>query len=237
MSKDKKAREARDLLLSEYHAVLSTHSVDVAGYPFGSVVPYCLNKEGKPVILISAIAQHTKNILADPRVSLIATESDADDLQTVGRVTCIGDAVKLVEDDTDSIDRYYNYFPQSRDYHKTHDFNFYSIQPVRVRFIGGFGQIYWVEKYDFLLVNPFSFDEEKSMIDHMNTDHLEAIQHYCDSYEIHYPPDDIPVMVGIDSEGFHLRTGARIHRINFTEPVVTAEEVRKALVNMAKLEL
>jgi len=234
MDNDKNSTEARNLLLSKYQAILSTHSVDVAGYPFGSVVPYCLNKAGEPVILISTIAQHTKNILSDSKVSLIATEGNADDLQTVGRVTYIGDAEKLDEDDIDSMERYYNYFPQSRGYHKTHDFNFYSIQAVRVRFIGGFGQIYWIEKNDFLLTNPFSFDEEKRMIDHMNADHLEAIKHYCDLYDIHTSYDDIPVMVGIDSEGFHLRTGARIHRINFTEPVVTATEVRKSLVDMAK---
>ena len=237
MSKDKIAREARGLLLSEYQAILSTHSVDVSGYPFGSVVPYCLNRTGKPVILISDIAQHTKNILTDPRVSLIAIDRDADDPQTVGRVTCIGDAVKLDENDTDCIERYYNYFPQSRDYHTTHDFNFYSIEPVRVRFIGGFGQIYWIGKEDFVLSNPFSFNEEKSMIDHMNTDHLEAIQHYCKLYDIKYSANDVPVMVGIDSEGFHLRTGARIHRINFTKAVVTAGEVRKVLVDMAKSDL
>jgi len=234
MSKDKKSKGARDLLLSEYQAFLSTHSVEVSGYPFGSVVPYCLNKEGEPVILISDIAQHTINISSDPRVSLIATDGNADDLQTVARVTYIGNAVKLDEDDTDSIERYYNYFPQSHDHHKTYDFNFYSIKPVRIRFIGGFGKNNWIEKDEFLFTNPFSFDEEKQMIDHMNADYLESIKHYCDLCGIHYSPDNIPVMVGIDSEGFHLRTGTRIHRINFTEPVHTAEEARKLLVDIAE---
>jgi heme oxygenase (biliverdin-IX-beta and delta-forming) len=234
MSNVKKAKEARKLLLSEYQAILSTHSVDVDGYPFGSVVPYCLNKEGKPVILISRIAQHTKNILSNPKVSLIATEGDADDLQTVGRITYIGNAEKLDENDGDSIERYYSYFPDSRDYHKIHDFDFYQIQAVRIRFIGGFGEIYWVEKEDFLLANPFSFDEEKKMVDHMNVDHVEAIKHYCDSYEIPYSNEGVPVMIGIDSEGFNLRNRARIYRINFSEPVTTAIEVRKVLVEMAK---
>ena len=64
MSKSaKQVKQARDLLLSQYQGVLSTHSVDVVGYPFGSVVPYCLNKAGEPIILISSIAQHFKNIL------------------------------------------------------------------------------------------------------------------------------------------------------------------------------
>lgn len=234
MNKDKKSKQARNLLLSQYQGILSTHSIDVAGYPFGSVVPYCLNKEGLPIILISSIAQHTKNILSDPKVSLTVTEGDADDSQTVGRVTYIGDAELIDQHDSDSAERYYNYFPQSRGYHQTHDFDFYCIKPVRVRFIGGFGQIYWIEKEDFLLSNPFSLDEEQQMLDHMNADHLAAIQHYCDTFKIDYETTLDPVMIGIDSEGFHLRLGSRIHRINFTESVATAAEVRKTLVAMAK---
>jgi putative heme iron utilization protein len=234
MNKDIKEKQARALLLSEYQGILSTHSVDVEGYPFGSIVPYCLNEAGLPIILISTIAQHTKNILSDPKVSLTVTEGEADDLQTVGRVTYIGDAQLLDKDDTDSAERYYNFFPQSRGYHQTHDFNFYCIKPVRVRFIGGFGQIYWIEKDDFLLSNPFSLDEEKKMFDHMNADHLEAIRHYCDVFAIPLDASAVPAMVGIDSEGFHLRVGARIHRINFNESVTTAGEVRKTLVAMAK---
>ncbi len=234
MNNGQKAKEARTLLLSEYQAILSTHSVDVDGYPFGSIVPYCLNKDGKPIILISNIAQHTKNILADAKISLIATESGVDDLQTVGRITYIGNAEKLDDDDIESTERYYSYFPQSRDYHKTHGFDFYQLQLVRVRFIGGFGQIYWLEKDNFLLANPFSFEEEKRMIVHMNADHLDAIRYYCDSFEIQHSSDDMPVMVGIDSEGFNLRIGARIYRINFKTPVTTTVEVRKTLVEMAK---
>jgi heme oxygenase (biliverdin-IX-beta and delta-forming) len=234
MNKEKKAKAARNLLLSQYQGALSTHSVDVAGYPFGSVVPYCLNKSGLPIILISTIAQHTKNIKSDPKVSLLVTEPDADDVQTVGRTTYIGDAEILDQNDVDSIERYYQYFPQSRDYHLTHDFNLYYIKPTCIRFIGGFGQIYWIEKEEFLLANPFGLAEEKQMLDHMNADHLDAIRHYCDVCTIFYNESQSPEMVGIDSEGFHLRIGSRIYRINFTEPVTTAGAVRKALVDMAK---
>tara|TARA_R110002074_G_scaffold402070_1_gene603124 strand:- start:44928 stop:45641 length:714 start_codon:yes stop_codon:yes gene_type:complete len=234
MNKSEKSSQARKLLLSEYQGILSTHSIDIPGYPFGSVVPYCTNKNGLPIILISTIAQHTKNILANPKVSLTITEGNADNLQTVGRVTYVGDAEKLTEEDAESVERYYSYFPLSRGYHQTHDFSFYCINPVRIRFIGGFGQIYWVEKDDFLLANPFSFDEEKKMFEHMNVDHMEAIKHYCDLYNIDYLESDLPEMVGIDSEGFHLRVGARVHRIGFTETVTSAGAVRKVLVDMAK---
>ena len=236
MSKSESAKQARDLLLQEYQGILCTNSNEMPGYPFGSVVPYCLDRYGQPVILISTIAQHTKNILSDNKVSLIVTEGDADDLQTVGRVTYIGDARKLDEQDNDTMERYYEYFPQSRGYHKTHDFDFYTIDIQRVRYIGGFGKIYWVEKDKFLMPNPFDHEKEQGMLQHMNKDHADAIRHYCDLFDIHLTDKQMPVLAGIDSEGFHVRIGKRIHRINFKEPVNTGEEVRKALVEMARQE-
>tara|TARA_B110000196_G_scaffold305348_1_gene302847 strand:+ start:60 stop:770 length:711 start_codon:yes stop_codon:yes gene_type:complete len=234
MNKTQISIDARNIFLSEYKAVLSTHSVDVIGYPFGSIVPYCLNKIGLPIILISKIAQHTKNINSNAKVSLIVVEGGADDSQTVGRVTFLGDAELVGKKDNDSAERYYNYFPQSRDYHKTHDFDFYIIKPVRIRFIKGFGQIYWIEKNNFQLANPFIFEEEQKMLNHMNIDHIDTIRHYCDVYNINYKTPELPEMVGIDSEGFNLRIGHKIHRINFIEPVTTVDAVRKALVEMAK---
>lgn len=234
MNKTQISIDARNIFLSEYQAVLSTHSIDVRGYPFGSIVPYCINKVGLPIILISKIAQHTKNIVSNTKVSLIVIEDNADDLQTVGRVTFLGDAELVEKNDNDSAERYYNYFPQSRDYHKTHDFDFYVIKPVRIRFIKGFGQVYWIEKNNFQLANPFIFEEEQEMLNHMNIDHIDTIRHYCDIYNIHYRMLQLPKMVGIDSEGFNLRVGSKIHRIKFVQPVTTVNAVRRALVQMAK---
>ncbi len=230
----KSAKQARDLFNSEYQGILCTHSIDVEGYPFGSVVPYCLGNNGQPVILISTIAQHTKNILSNTKVSLIATEGQADDSQTVGRITYLGDARQISDSDEDTMERYYTFFPQSRGYHKTHDFNFYTIDLVRARYIGGFGKIFWVEKEQFLKANPFSFEEEQSMVNHMNTDHPDALTHYCSLFDIPNEEQNQPVMVGIDSEGFHLSIGARIHRIQFEQEISEAIDVRQALVAMAK---
>jgi len=82
-----KKSAARDLLLQESFGVLSTMSLDVPGYPFGSVTPYCVDDECRPLIYISHIAQHTRNIIADPRVSLTVVENnvDSDDVQAHGR--------------------------------------------------------------------------------------------------------------------------------------------------------
>src|SRR5678815_6011059 len=145
---------ARDLFLRESFGVLSTISLDVGGYPFGSVTPYCVDPMCRPVIYISPIAQHTKNIVADPRVSLTVVErTDSDDVQAHGRVTCIANAVET--DDRDAAERYFRHFPSSRQYDRTHAFTFFRLELIRIRFIGGFGQIFWVAPDEFSLRNPF----------------------------------------------------------------------------------
>ena len=234
-NKEKSGKAARSLMMSEYQGILSTLSVEAQGYPFGSVTPYCFDRQGRPVILISRIAQHTKNIMADPKVSLIAIERDADDIQDNGRVTYLGEARQVSADDTDTMERYYRFFPDARDYHKTHDFDFYHLEFYRVRFIGGFGKIYWVEHNSFLKENPFSPDEETRAIEHMNRDHTDAIKHYCGLGNIPVTGDEPPVMVGIDGEGFNLLLGKRIHRFGFAEPVGTMQELRTELARLAKL--
>ena len=236
MSKtDQAAQQARALLQSQCNGVLSTLSIDMPGYPFGSITPFCLDGDGRPIILISTIAQHTCNIKADNKVSLISYDPFTDDSQASGRTTYLADAVL---NDSDVVaERYYRFYPNSRGFHKSHDFNFYTLDCVRVRYIGGFGEIYWVEKADFLKANPFHFEEETGMVDHMNDDHQDAINHYCDLFDIAYDTENLPKLVGIDSEGFHLRVNSRLHRIRFDSPISDTMEARQALVELARRPL
>lgn len=235
INNEQSGQAARSLMMSEYQGILSTHSLEAQGYPFGSVTPYCFDRQGRPVIQISRIAQHTKNILADPKVSLLVMERNGDDVQANGRVTYLGQAQQVAPDDKDTIERYYRFFPDARDYHKTHDFDFYRLEFYRVRFIGGFGKIYWVEREDFLKENPFSPGEEAQAIEHMNQDHTDAIDHYRQLGNIPVREGEHPIMAGIDSEGFNLLLGKRIHRFDFPEPVGTMQELRSELIRLAKL--
>ena len=79
--------------------MLSTHSQAMPGFPFGSVVPYCLDANGWPLILISRIAQHTKNLQADPRCSLLVAERGAEDVQATGRLTLLAEAAEAIARD------------------------------------------------------------------------------------------------------------------------------------------
>ncbi|MCY4263969.1 MAG: DUF2470 domain-containing protein [Gammaproteobacteria bacterium] len=231
---EKAALEARRLFLSEYQGVLSTHSVDVPGYPFGSIVPFCLDHQGRPVIQISKIAQHTKNIVANPKVSLIVSESGVDDAQAHGRVTYLGKAGKVPDVDTDTEQRYFSFFPSARGNYNAHDFDFYYIELTRLRFIGGFGQIYWIDPVLFQRSSPFKPEQERGAVEHMNEDHLDAIQHYCTLDQLELSSDDPPVLAGVDGEGFHIRVGQRIYRHQFEQPVSNSQQLRESLVELAR---
>ncbi|MGH8492527.1 MAG: HugZ family protein [Moraxellaceae bacterium] len=225
---------ARELLLSVSQGVLSTQSKEMPGYPFGSVVPYCLNAAGEPVFLISDIAQHTKNVKADARCSLIVVAGGAD-VQAEARLTLVGDCVPVPADEVEAVAaRYGSFFPESKDYHKTHDFSFFVLKTKRCRFIGGFGSIHWLEPEAVLLANPFPGERELGMVGHMNADHADAILHYCAQYNLAVPEGVQPVMTGIDAEGINLRIGKRHARIAFEVPVSTPLAARETLVAMAR---
>lgn len=101
-----------ELLLKEYRGALATQSKAMPGFPFGSVVPYCLDEQGRPLILISRIAQHTHNLQRDPKCSLLVGEREADDVQAVGRLTYLAEAEKLEDPAVieAAAERYYRYF-------------------------------------------------------------------------------------------------------------------------------
>lgn len=229
------AKHARELLLKEYHGVLSTHSKVVQGFPFGSVVPYCLDEQGWPLILISRIAQHTHNLQKDNKCSLLVGERGAEYVQAAGRLTILAEAEQITE--AGAIEaaaaRYYRYFPEARDYHRTHDFDFWRLNPVRSRYIGGFGAIHWLN--EVTLANPHAGEAERSMVEHMNDDHASAIAHYV---ELNGLPQHEPAqLAGIDSEGFHLRIGKALYWLAFPTSCNNPGAVRQALVLLARSDV
>lgn len=138
------AVEAREFLYSTHSGVLSTHSARFEGYPFGSIAPFVLDDDGNPMILISTIAEHTKNIVVDARVSLIAFDPAAADMQACARLTLLGEAVLADKPHGPMRDRYLARFPQAEQYFDMHDFLFYRIVVRQARFVGGFGKIHWI---------------------------------------------------------------------------------------------
>lgn len=232
----KKSESALQVLQSQFSGVLSTHSQAYPGYPFGSVVPYCLSESGVPLILISALAQHTKNIQADSKVSLTLLESKPGNVQQAERLTLLADAVAVEGDAVENVAlRYYSHFPDAQGYHTDLDFVFYQLQPVQFRYIEGFGKINWLAPESLVQPSPFDWQRESGMVTHMNEDHADAIAHYCDLYKIPYKAQ--PVMCSVRGEGMVLRVDEQLHWLEFPEIVTTSKEAREALVALARKPL
>jgi heme iron utilization protein len=145
------ARRARTLLHSQQQGVLSTISLHRAGYPYGSLTPYALSRAGAPLILISALAAHTQNLIADPRASLfivagLAADAGAQaDPQAETRISLLGRFARVAAgDEADARARYTARLPRAAANSQTRDFQLWEMTVEEVRLVAGFGQIGWL---------------------------------------------------------------------------------------------
>jgi putative heme iron utilization protein len=140
------ADEAKALLRASRFGVLSTVSQRVAGYPFGSVMPFAWEaSRGALLLLMSGLAEHTKNVLVDPRASLLVLEEGRDgDMQDAARLTVLGKVVRTGAPEAARA-LYLARHPQAQRNLELADFAFYELQPEQARFIAGFGRMGWVE--------------------------------------------------------------------------------------------
>lgn len=144
-----KADRVRALLSGARSGVLSTHALDPAGYPYGTVVPYALDGEGRPLVLVSALAQHSRNLQADPRASLaVADSAGASEAASTARLTYVCEAVRET-DRARAAASYYARFPEARAYGESLDFTFVRLDPVKVRYVGGFGDMFWLDGKEY----------------------------------------------------------------------------------------
>ena len=234
------AKEALQFLRSTRSGVLSTFSTKFTGYPFGSVAPFVLDHSGQPIILISTIAEHTHNIIANPKVSLLVFAGD-DDLQASGRLTIMGEAKQIDKEDADLRSRYVRYLPQAESYFDMHDFSFYRIEVTQARYIAGFGKMGWISR-DAMLTAELSENsplaaQETAIIEHMNADHVHSLIAY--SKHFHNVNATHAEMLGIDADGFDAKVNTaegqtQTLRFNFDQPIQDAQSARMALVSMSK---
>lgn len=224
--------EARKMLRAHRYGVLSTLSKKFDGYPFGSITPYLVDHDASLLILISTLAEHTKNILQDPRVSLIAHDQHNPHIQSQGRITVVGNAAPEPDGEQAAL-RYQRYFPESQAYFAMHDFSFYRIRPIAIRYIGGFGRIHWVDMENYVVPPYPLIDQESDVIAHMNSDHQDTMRKYCQHFHQCAALD--VAMLGIDIDGFDVRADGKVWRFDFAQPVMDAQQARTALVEMARV--
>ena len=218
--------EARRYLRSRRSGVLATISVKLDGYPFGSLVPFVLDHAACPVILISRLAEHTKNIGADPRVSLLVHDL-TDDSQAAARVTLVGNAARISTPGTIQT-RYLNYFPDAVRLLALGDFSFYRIEPFVLRFIGGFGAIHWIAAASYTPFPNQLAEQESEIVAHLNTEHAHNLRDFL-CHQRQARASEV-VVAGIDCDGFDVRADGELLRLAFDEPVANAADARRALV-------
>jgi len=151
-SKDDLASQARELLHRQQQGVLSTISVHRPGYPFGSLTPYALSPTGAPLIVISALAAHTQNLVADGRASLfIAAGDESGDPQAGTRISLLGRFAPVATDAVaEARARYAARLPRAAANSQTPDFQIWEMTVEAVRLVAGFGKIGWLDGGEIL---------------------------------------------------------------------------------------
>jgi putative heme iron utilization protein len=133
----------RSLLRSEKQGLLATVSLRHPGYPFGSVVPYALFDTGEPVLYLSQLAVHTQNLIADPRSSLLVSDSASTELQPA-RATLVGTCRRLADSLQEAArSAFARRHPQSEAL-SLPGFSAYLLSVEEVRWVGGFAAAAWL---------------------------------------------------------------------------------------------
>ncbi|WP_374446818.1 HugZ family protein, partial [Stella sp.] len=205
---------------------------DAAGWPYASLVLVAADAAGRPLLLLSDLADHSRNIAADARVSLLFDGTvglerplAGQRLSLLGRAAVVGDGAARA--------RYLARHPDAAQYAGFADFRLYRVQPERAHLVAGFGRIRWLA--GDRLGPPVDPGEvaaaEAGIVGHMNADHPDAIQLYAraaGSREVGWR------MTGVDVEGCDLRLGAAVLRVDFAEPCTDAGAVRRELVRQVR---
>ncbi len=233
------AERARTLISLATVATLSTVSRKHAGFPFGSLMPFALDAEGRPLFSISNMAMHTHNLKEDSRCSVFVVQAanDGDPLGSA-RVTLMGRAEPVPEQDRATArDIYLARHENSRYWVDFADFSFFRLKPVDLYYVGGFGVMGWVDAADYGQAAPDPLaDFAPGILGHMNTDHVDSLILLARVHAQFEASE--ATMTSVDRFGFTLRLktedGMKGARINFNAPVHTNEDTRIALIEMVR---
>lgn len=227
------AARARRLLRSADRATLSTLLADDRT-PYGSFVLISTDHAGHPILLLSDLAQHTKNLGVDSAASvLIDGTAGLVDPLSGPRATIMGRIEPCAEEAIQA--RFLARHPKAADYAGFEDFNTYRLVVGQVHLVAGFGAIDRIPASEFLFDNSAASalaDSEQDIVNHMNNDHTEALQRYAAVLLGRRGTGWL--MTGIDPEGIDLRHGGEIARLTFPEPVLDPDSARVALAALAR---
>ncbi len=228
------ARLARSLLRRSRQGALAT-LMPGSGDPYCSLVNVASHPDGTPILLISRLALHTKNLLGDARISLMLDERAEGDPLEGSRIMLAGRAEPANDDDVALLRRrYLNAHPSSEVFVNFKDFSFFRIRPNGAHLVAGFGRIVDLKPGQFLtdISDAASLLEaEQGAVDHMNADHRDAMNLYA-SKLLRAKSADWRC-TGCDPEGIDLQAGTTTLRLDFPRRIVTPAALRQVLKQLA----
>lgn len=248
------ADKVRSFLNFNRNGVLSTHSRSQPGFPFGSITPYDIDSKGRLIIWVAKIAEHYRNLTADPHASLFVLEQGGlNDPQPFARATVLLRFEPAAAGENAAIETsFHRRFPAKYSHEMADSFIFLIGTPVKIRWIGGFGDIRWIDGADFQSAAPDEVSYHGwDICDHMNSDHngalIELVQGQLaaagspsDPDSASAPPPAGPAaMISVDRTGFVIAIGSggkkAFHQILFPEPVASPDEVRRSIIAMLQM--
>jgi heme iron utilization protein len=228
------ARLARSLLRRSRQGALATLMAE-SGDPYCSLVNVASHADGSPILLISRLALHTRNILADDRVSLMLDERAEGDPLEGSRIMLAGRAEQAGADDLPlSRRRYLNAHPSAEAFVNFSDFSFFRIRPAGGHLVAGFGRIVDLTPEQFLTDISDAgalLEAEQGAIDHMNADHRDAMNLYATKLLGAEAADWR--CTGCDPDGMDMHAGTKALRLDFPRRIVTPAALRQTLKELA----
>jgi heme iron utilization protein len=228
------AKLARSLLRRSRQGALAT-LVPGSGDPYCSLVNVASHPDGSPILLISRLALHTRNLLGDARVSLMLDERAEGDPLEGSRIMLAGLAEQADGDDVAMLRRrYLNAHPSSEVFVNFKDFSFFRIRPTGAHLVAGFGRIVDLKPEQFLTdISDAAalLEAEQGAVDHMNADHREAMNLYATKLLDAKSADWR--CTGCDPGGMDIAAGVTTLRLDFPERVTSGTELRRMLVRLA----
>ncbi len=228
------SRLTRSLLRRSRQGALATLMAG-SGDPYCSLVNVASHADASPILLISRLALHTKNILADTRVSLMLDERAAGDPLEGARIMLAGRAEEASGDLAALLRRrYLNAHPSAEAFVDFKDFSFFRITPIGGHLVAGFGRIIDLAPEQFLTdIGDASelLEAEQGAVEHMNEDHREAMNLYATKLLGAEGADW--TCTGCDPDGMDMQAGSATLRLDFPERVTSGTGLRKMLVRLA----
>jgi heme iron utilization protein len=209
-------------------------TLEETGAPYVSLAMVALDHDAAPLLFLSDLADHSRNVKRDPRISLLFDGTLDAAVPLAGERATVQGKVERT-DDARLLARYVAHHPDAAAYAGFRDFHLYRVSIERAHLVAGFGRIHWVDggsvSLDAAAVGSLP-EDESAIVAHMNDDHADAIQLYAN--RLLGRAGEAWRIVGIDADGCDLRQGSETARLPFDSLARDAPGARAELVTMVR---